>query len=85
MLPHTGQRRDTECKRGAHRVELRGVLPPWVLDRLYGVLETAQGGELQVLRALGIINLRYILTSPLHGMLSWVLLSMLMCICMSLP
>ncbi len=56
MLPHTGQRRDTECKRGAHRVELRGVLPPWVLDRLYGVLETAQGGELQVLRALGIIK-----------------------------
>ena len=37
-------------------MELRGVLPPWVLDRLYGVLETAQGGELQVLRALGIIK-----------------------------
>ena len=52
MLPHTGQRRDEECKRGAHRVELRGVLPPWVLDRLYGVLEDAQGGQLQVSRAL---------------------------------
>ena len=54
MLPHTGQRRDAECKRGAHRVELRGALPPWVLDRLYSVLEDAQGGQLQVLRALGL-------------------------------
>ena len=52
MMPHTGQRRDAECKRGTHKVELSGILPPWVLDRLYSVLEDAQGGQLQVLRAL---------------------------------
>ena len=54
MMPHTGQRQDTERRRGAYRVELRGVLPPWVLDRLYAVLEDAQGGQLQVLRGLGV-------------------------------
>ena len=35
-------------------MELKGVLPPWVLDRLYSVLEDAQGGQLQVSRALGL-------------------------------
>ena len=29
-------------------MELRGVLTPWILDRLYHVLEDAQHGQLQV-------------------------------------
>ncbi|CAL5222421.1 g4783 [Coccomyxa viridis] len=48
MLPHMGSRRDGERKRGAHKLELRGVLPPWVLDRLCHVLEEAQQSQLQV-------------------------------------
>ena len=48
MLPHMGGRRDAERKRGAHKIELRGMLPPWVLDRLCHVLEEAQQSHLQV-------------------------------------
>ena len=48
MLPHMGSRRDGERKRGAHKIELRGVLPPWVLDRLCHVLAEAQQRQLQV-------------------------------------
>lgn len=48
MLPHMGSRRDGERKRGGHKFELKGLLPPWVLDRLCHVLEEAQAGQLQV-------------------------------------
>ena len=48
MLPHIGGRREGDRKRGEHKMELRGVLTPWVLDRLCHVLEDAQQGQLQV-------------------------------------
>ena len=48
MLPHRSSHRDGEHKRGTHKVELRGLLPPWVLDRLCHVLEEAQQSQLQV-------------------------------------
>ena len=50
MLPHIGGRRDGERKRGAHKLELSGVLPPWVIDRLCNVLKEAQQSQLQVNR-----------------------------------
>lgn len=34
--------------RGGHRMELQGLLPPWVLDRLCAVLQDSQQGQFQV-------------------------------------
>jgi hypothetical protein len=36
--------------RGGHRMELRGLLPPWVLQRLCRVLADTQEGQFQVCR-----------------------------------
>jgi hypothetical protein len=48
MLPHVGACREGDRKKGEYKMELRGVLPPWILDRLCCVLEEAQQGQLQV-------------------------------------
>ena len=33
---------------GGHRMEVRGLLPPWVLDRLLAVLRDSQDGQYRV-------------------------------------
>ena len=46
------QQRDSTASvsggRGGHRMELQGLLPPWVLDRLFTVLQDSQHGQFQV-------------------------------------
>lgn len=62
MLPHIGGRREGDRKRGEHKMELRGVLTPWVLDRLCHVLEDAQQGQLQVSLLSAMLSSKAVLT-----------------------
>ncbi len=51
LPPVEVQQRDaagTGSGRGGHRMELRGLLPPWVLDRMCAVLQDSQEGQFQV-------------------------------------
>ena len=50
MLPcvEVEQREGARTARNNHRMELRGVLPPWVLDRLYHALQDSQEGQFRV-------------------------------------
>ncbi|KAK9844097.1 hypothetical protein WJX81_004408 [Elliptochloris bilobata] len=47
LLPPVDVAAGTTCAYGRHRMQLKGALPPWVLDRLFAVLADSQDGQFQ--------------------------------------
>lgn len=47
LLPPVDVAGNVGCLYGRHRMQLRGLLPPWVLSRLCAVLADSQDGQFQ--------------------------------------
>ena len=47
LLPPVDVAGNAGCLYGRHRMQLRGLLPPWVLSRLCAVLADSQDGQFQ--------------------------------------
>ena len=47
LLPPVDVAGNAGCLYGRHRMQLKGLLPPWVLSRLCAVLADSQDGQFQ--------------------------------------